>query len=147
MLIDNFVSFIFGVILTFIGQQMISGNKEFFRIISDFRKKLPPKYKKAKSGYNEELCFYHMDLNTLKTNIETRDIDNFLKELEDFDYKSLKFKRKQIEKYSKNIQRLIKTTDWELFSIGILQEILENENEENLKPYLFGSKIAKYIKC
>lgn len=146
MIVENFVSFFFGVIMTFISQRMFGGNKEFFRIIEDFKKKLPSKEKRAESNYNEIIGMQHMNLNTLKPNIDTKDIDYFLKQLEDFDYKSVYFKRKQIESYSKNIQRIIKTTKWELFSIGILQELLDNKERDRNKPYILGSKIANYIK-
>ncbi len=121
-------------------------DKEFFKIIDEFKKKLPPKDKTAESKYNETIGMQHMNLDTLKSHIETKDMDYFLKQLEDFDYKSVYFKRKQIESYSRNIQRIIKTTKWELFSIGILQELLENKERERNKPYLLGSKIAEYIK-
>ena len=132
--------------MTFLLQRLFGGNKEFFRIIDEFKKKLPPKDKKAESKYNETIRMQHMNLDTLKPSIETKDLDYFLKQLEDFDYKSVYFKRKQIESYSRNIQRIIKTTKWELFSIGILQELLENKERERNKPYLLGSKIAEYIK-
>jgi hypothetical protein len=146
MIVENFVSFLFGVIMTFLLERLFGGNKEFFKIIDEFKKKLPPKDKKAESKYNETIGMQHMNLDTLKASIETKDVDYFLKQLEDFNYKSVYFKRKHIESYSKNIQRIIKTTKWELFSIGILQELLENKERDRNKPYLLGPKIAEYIK-
>jgi hypothetical protein len=146
MILENFLSFFFGIIMTFLLQRLFGGNKEFFKIIDEFKKKLPPKDKKAESKFNEKIGLQHMNLDTLKSNIETKDIDYFLKQLEDFDYNSVFFKREKIENYSKNIQRIIKTTKWELFSIGILQELLESKERNKNKPYLLGSKIAEYIK-
>ncbi len=146
MLTENFVSFFFGVLMTFLLQRLFGGNKEFFKIIDEFRKKLPPKDKKAKSSFNEHLGLQHMNLDTLETNIEKSDLDYFLKQLEDFDYKSVYFNKKQIKSYSENLQRLIKTTSWEKFGVGILQELLEGENYKKRKPYLLGYKIAEYIK-
>lgn len=146
MLTENLVSFFFGMSMTFILQKAFEGNVEFFKIIDEFRKKLPPKDKKAKSGFNENLGMQHMNLNTLESNINRSDLDYFLKQLEDFDHKSVYFRRKQIKSYSQNIQRLIKTTTSEKFSIGILQELLEGEKHVKTKPYLLGSKVAKYIK-
>jgi hypothetical protein len=132
--------------MTFLLQRLFGGNKEFFKIIDEFKKKLPPKDKKAESKFNEKIGLQHMNLDTLKSNIETKDIDYFLKQLEDFDYNSVFFKREKIENYSKNIQRIIKTTKWELFSIGILQDLLESKERNKNKPYLLGSKISEYIK-
>ena len=69
MLTDNFVSFFFGVLMTFLLQRLFGGNKEFFKIIDEFTKKLPPKDKKAKLSFNENLGLQHMNLDTLETNI------------------------------------------------------------------------------
>ncbi len=121
--------------------------KSFFRILNDFRKKLPPKDKKATIGFNENIGMSHMNLNTLKTNIDEKELHFFLKELEDFDYSKVYFKKKKVEEYSRNLQRIIKTTDWKLFGVGILQEIIDNDKKEKKKPYIFGPKIARFINC
>lgn len=147
MILENIFSFFFGVVVTFLFQQLFGGNRKFFKIIEDFRMKLPPKDKRATTQFSKELGIQHMNLETLKANIDTKDLDFFRKQLEDFDYKSVYFKRKSIRNYSNNIQRIIKTTDWELFGIGILQEILEGKKRNKRKPYLLGPKIAKYINC
>lgn len=147
MIIDNLISFFFGIFMTFLFHHLFGGNKEFFRIINDFRRKLPPKDKKAQIGYNENLGVSHMNLSTLKTNLDQKEIDFFLKELEDFDYSKVYFRKKKIQGYSRNLQRIIKTTDWKLFGVGMLQEIIDNDKKEKKKPYMFGPKIARYIKC
>jgi hypothetical protein len=149
MIINSIVSFLLGVILTMFGQRILGGNKEFFRIINSFRKKLPPKNKKAKINNDEQLGVSHMALDSLKTYIKTSDIDYFLKELEDFNYDDLIFKKRPIVKYSKNIQRIIKTTKSESFTVGILQEILDSEEQMDRKPYIsvLGFKLEKFIKC
>ncbi|WP_289045174.1 hypothetical protein [uncultured Olleya sp.] len=147
MINDNLFSFFFGVIMTFILQHLFGGNKEFFRIINDFRKKLPPKDKKATIRYSENLGMSNMNLNTLKTSIDKKELDFFLKELEDFDYSKVYFRKKKVQGYSKNLQRIIKTTDWKLFGVGILQEIIDNDKKEKNKPYIFGPKIARFINC
>ncbi|WP_291116208.1 hypothetical protein [Flavobacterium sp. UBA6135] len=147
MIIDNLISFFFGVLMTFLLQHLFGGNKEFFRIVNDFRKKLPPKDKKAIIGYNENLGMSHMNLNTLKTSLDEKELDFFLKELEDFDYSKVYFRKKKVEGYSRNLQRILKTTDWKLFGIGILQEIIDNDKKGKNKPYIFGPKIARFINC
>jgi len=147
MIIDNLISFFFGVLMTFLLQHLFGGNKEFFRIVNDLRKKLPPKDKKAIIGYNENLGMSHMNINTLKTSLDEKELDFFLKELEDFDYSKVYFRKKKVEGYSRNLQRILKTTDWKLFGIGILQEIIDNDKKGKNKPYIFGPKIARIINC
>jgi len=147
MIIENLFSFLFGVGMTFFIQHLFGANKEFFRIINNFRKKLPPKNKKAIVGYNERIGVSQMNLSSLKTTLNEKELDFFLKELEDFDYNSLYFRKNKIEKYSRNLQRIINTTDWKIFGVGILQEVIDNDNQEENKPYLLGSKIARFINC
>jgi hypothetical protein len=88
-----------------------------------------------------------MNLNTLKTSLDEKELDFFLKELEDFDYSKVYFRKKKVEGYSRNLQRILKTTDWKLFGIGLLQEIIDNDKKEKNKPYIFGPKIARFINC
>lgn len=147
MIIDNLVSFFFGALMTFILKHLFGGNKEFFKIINNFRKKLPPKDNKAIISYNENLKMSHMNLNNLKTNLDEKELNFFLKELEDFDYSKIYFRKKKVEEYSRNLQRIIKTTNWKLFGIGILQEIIDNDTKEKNKPYILGPKIARFINC
>lgn len=106
MIIDNLISFFFGVFMTFFIQHLFGGNKEFFRIMNDLRKKLPPKDKKATIGYNENLGISQMNFNTLKTNLDVKELDFFLKELEDFDYSKVYFRKKEVESYSRILQRI-----------------------------------------
>lgn len=146
MIVENFVSFFFGVIMTFFSQRLFGGNKAFFNIIEEFRKKLPPNYKRAESGFNEMIGIQQMNLSKLDSNINRNDLDYLLKQLEDFDYDSIYLKRKQIKRYSQNIQRLIKTTENDKFCIGILQELFEGRSFASGKPYILGEKISKYIK-
>ncbi len=133
--------------MTFLLQHLFGGNKEFFRIVNDFRKKLPPKDKKATIGYNENLGMSQMNINTLKSSLGEKELDFFLKELEGFDYSKVYFRKNKVEGYSRNLQRIIKTTDCKLFGIGLLQEIIDNDKNEKNKPYIFGPKIARFINC
>ena len=146
MLIETLLSVIITAILTIIARRLVGANRKFFMIIDDFRKKLPPRYKTAKSGFNKDFRIVHMNLKTLQSNIQRSDLDYFLKQLEDFDYSSIIFKRKQIKSYSTNLQRIIKTTSWDSFCIGLLQDLLEGEDYTKSKPYLFGLRFAKYFK-
>lgn len=146
MIFENFISFFFGVIMTFLLQRLFGGNKAFFNIIEEFRKKLPPSYKRAESDFNEMIGLEQMNLSKLDSNINRNDLDYLLKQLEDFDYESIYLKRKHIKRYSQNIQRLIKTTENDKFCIGILQELCEGRSFAIGKPYILGEKISKYIK-
>ena len=123
MILENLSSFLFGVIMTFIFQILFGGNKGFFKLIDEFKEKLPPKQKKAEISYNENIGFQHMNLTKLETPLNRHDLDYLLKQLEIFDYKSIYFKRKEIESYARNIQRLITTTNDVKFCVGILQEL------------------------
>jgi len=146
MIVENFVSFFFGVIMTFLLQKLFEGNIAFFNILEEFTKKLPPNYKRAETSFNDRLGLQHMNLSKLESNINRNDLDFLLKQLENFDYQSIFFKRSQIKKYSQNIQRLIKTNDNDKFCVGLLQELFEGKDFANSKPYLLGQKIAKHIK-
>jgi hypothetical protein len=145
---DNFLSFFVGLILGFflnvLKKRLIGTNQNFFEVIENFKKKLPPRDKKAEISEWEHLT--HMNLNTLSHNIESRDIDMFVKELEELDYKSLVFKKKKITEFSKNLQRIIKTTNWNDFLVGILSEMLEDKEMAKRKLYILGLKSYKYIK-
>ena len=148
MIIENLFSFFFGIFLTIVFQRLIGKNQEFFEIIENFKKKLPPQSKKAEIKNIESLGgIQHMDLSKQTSHIDERDLDEFLKALEDFDYNHLIFKRKKIKSYSSNIQRIIKTTNMHKFKIGMLQELFENQSFKRSFPFLFGAKLYSFIKC
>ena len=127
---------------------IFSGNKSFFKILDEFTKQLPPKKDKVIPKLNEKLHMFHLNVDDVKTNISKKELNMFLKELEDFNYKSLCFKREKIKKYSRNIQRIINTntdvSDFNFnFTINNLQTLFDRENR---KPYLLGYKIYQLIK-
>ena len=132
--------------MTFLVQRIIGVNQRFFKIIENFRKLLPPSDKRARSSYSDQLGMTHLDMDTQTSQIDQKEIDYFLKELEDFEYNSVVLRKESIQSYSKNIQRIIKTTNSPAMTVGFLQHLLENETFESGKPYLFGPKIYKYIK-
>jgi len=129
-----------------LGGYLVNGNRKFFNILNDFKKKLPPSHKKAKVGVLAPYGFTHIDTSKMQTHIDSKELDLFLKQLEDFDYSSIYFKRKQILSYSNNLQRHLKNYKWEKFGIAIIQQLLEDEKWEHSKPYLLGSKVGKIIK-
>lgn len=125
---------------------LVKGNRKFFNILNEFKKKLPPSHKKAKTGILPPVGFTLVDTSKMETHIDTKELDLLLKELETFNYKSIFFRRKEIEAYSKNIQRLIKTSAWEKFGIALVQQMLEEDKWDNHKPYLLGPRLGKLIK-
>jgi len=118
-------------------------NRDFFKLIDDFNLKLPPTQKKAKEGTDKQYVFTIIDTTNMSLNLSTDQIDLFQKQLEIFKYNRILFRKKKIISYSNNIQRLLKTSDWEKFGIAIIQNIIEDE--EQSKPYLINSKIGKII--
>lgn len=122
------------------------GNKDFFKILNEFQDKLPPVQKRAKQHYDENLGFVIVNTSKMQmSNLTTKDIDLFQKKLENFNYKRILFKQKEIVSYSNNIQRLIKTSKWEEFGIAMVQSILEDESNQDSKPYIFGRYIGERI--
>lgn len=127
---------------------IFSGNKYFFKILDNFIKQLPPNKDKIIPKLSDKLNMYHVNVDEVKTEISKKELNIFLKELEDFNYKSIYFKRKEIEKYSRNIQRIINTntdiSDFNFkFTINNLQSLFDREKS---KPYLMGTKIYQFIK-
>jgi hypothetical protein len=69
----------------------------------------------------------------------------FLRELENIEYNKMVFKRKNIEGYSRNIQRIINTTNWDKFLIGLLDEMLELEKLNDRRLFLINKSFYNYI--
>lgn len=124
----------------------LKGNRDFFKLLSDFQDKLPPQQKRAQKTFTPLLPYVTViDTTQMKMNLTTADIDLFQKKLENFNYNLIFFKRKKIESYSKNLQRLICNAGWEKFGIALVQNLLEDEAFKSNKPYLFGYNIGKRL--
>ena len=124
---------------------LFKANRDFFKLLNDFQEKLPVKHKKAIENKEIVPPFTFIDTTNMKMNLTTQEIDLFLKKLETFNYNRIVFRRKKIQAYSNNIQRLIRTSAWEKFGIAIIQNLLEEESYQRAKPYLFGSRLGKII--
>src|SRR5690554_1402505 len=85
-------------------------NREFFKLINEFHDKLPPSHKKAKENLEKFPGYKAIDTSNMRMNLTPSEIDLFHKKLENFNYSRIVFKRKQIQSYSNNIQRLIRTS-------------------------------------
>jgi len=120
-------------------------NHDFFKLLYEFQKELPPSQKRAKEKNGVIEYFTVLDTTNMKMNIDTHYIDLFQKKLEIFNYNRIIFNRKEIKAYSENIQRIIRTSPWEKFGIAVIQSILEDEENKSKKPYLFGERIGRII--
>jgi len=137
----SFISIII-TIFSFIGivilltNLIFYGNLSFFKTLEGFTKQLPPKKEKGHPDYNNKLGIGILDVGKVKTEITLKDVKIFLKELEDFNYERIYFKRKKVELYSRNLQRLLNNItdeDFSLkFNISIIHSVLD---EERKKPY------------
>lgn len=147
--IDNAIAFILGSIFTFllavVKKRLFSVNQDFFNLLNDFKKRLPPTNKKAEKIPNHFMT--HLNLTEMTHHISKKEIDILLKSLEDLDYSKIIFKKKQITNYSKNIQRIINTTTWDKFLISILDEMLNDEKLNQSKLYVLGFRYYPYFKC
>ena len=149
LLIENGIGFVLGSILTFffmsIKNRMIRYNQDFFKTINDFSKLLPSKTKSETVIQND--AYIHLDLTSLNHKVTDKEIDMFLRELERIDYEKIIWKKKEIISLSNNIQRIIKTTTWDDFLIGILNQILIDEEIKKRRIYILGSFFYSIIKC
>ena len=134
--IDNAIAFILGSIFTFllavVKKRLFSVNQDFFNLLNDFKKRLPPTNKKAEKIPNPFMT--HLNITEMTHHISRKEIDILLKSLEDLDY-------------SKNIQRIIKTTTCDKFLISILDEMLNDEKLNQSKLYVLGFRYYPYFKC
>lgn len=124
---------------------LFKANRDFFKLLNEFQEKLPPRHKRAKENMEILPFMKVVDTTNMKMNLTTQEIDLFLKKLETFNYSRIIFNRKQIQSYSNNIQRLIRTSAWEKFGSALIQNLLEDESFQSSKPYLFGNRIGKII--
>jgi len=124
---------------------LFKGNRDFFRLIDEFHDKLPPRHKRAKQRQNIIPFATVIDTTKMGMNLTTEQIDLFHKKLENFNYSRIVFKRKKIQAYSNNLQRLLSTASWEKFGIATIQKLLEDDPFRRLKPFLFGYRIGKFI--
>lgn len=144
-LISNILQTVLGTIICTLivlcAKNIVEGNLKFHLMLKAFKAKLPPKHKIAKHVGQNSIGFNLVDLSSFKSFITERDADAFCKELEDFNYDSIYFKRKQIEGYSKNLRRLLSSGNMKV-SIAMVQQVLEDE-EHRSKLYIVGSRIGK----
>jgi hypothetical protein len=73
-------------VLISLGHVLTKANRDFFNLLNEFHKKLPPRYKGAKESLDTLPLMKHVDTTNMKLNLTTQEIDTFYKELEIFNY-------------------------------------------------------------
>ena len=126
---------------------LIKGNRDFFKIIDDFHSRMPPQHKRAKEIPEASRIMTVVDTTTMKMNLTSADIDLFHKKLENVNYDRIIFRKKRIISFSRNLQRLLRKTAWDKFTVSIIQSLLEDDSHKYRIPYLFGYRIGKIIGC
>ncbi len=131
-------------ILTLGLKPLYDKNMSYFKLIRDFRLKLPrPQNQARKITANEietnpflpnSLKYVNaIDLSTLQANLSEQDLDLFFNSINHFDY-SFMFFKKYYKNYSRNILRLAPKSKNKDFHLAILQELLSDKSKP-LKSY------------
>jgi hypothetical protein len=122
-----------------------SGNRAFFKIINDFKSKLPIMSKRASEDLLVLKGLTHIDTSNMVMRLSKSEIDSFHKSLELFNYNKILFRKKKTIKFSNNLQRHLNSKHWDKFNIAIIQNLLENDNFKRHIPYVFGSTLGEII--
>ena len=130
-------------ILTLGLKPLYEKNLSYYKIIKDFREKLPRRQKEARKVTGEEIKnspllsslqhFAVIDLSTHKTSLSESDIDIFYNKLDSFDYTFILFK-KYYKKYTRNLNRFNPKAEHKNFDLVMLQNIIKDDPQHPLKP-------------
>ena len=138
------MSDIFISIITIGLKPLYNKNMSYYKIVKDFRKKLPRQQNKAKILTAEEIdnnplldnSFKFMtvfNMSTHKSYVVESELDLFYNVLNDFDYEFMFFKN-YYKNYTRNINRFNPKAENGNFDLITLQEVLQNPKKP-LKPY------------
>jgi hypothetical protein len=119
-------------------------NNSYYKLISEFRIKLPRQQNRAKQLTEEEIKenpwlpndFKHIsvyDLSTLKPDLSEQELDVFFNTVEEFDFSFMFFKN-YYKKHRANILRLMPSTDQKSIDWVVLQKVLQEDDIHPLKP-------------
>jgi hypothetical protein len=119
-------------------------NFSYYKLISDFRKKLPRPQNEARKLSEKEIeqnpflpnefkHFTVVDVSTHKPTLNEQDLDFFYNSIKDFDYSFMIFKE-YYKKRSANILRLKPTVNYNSLALVVLQEILRDDAILPLHP-------------
>jgi len=115
----------------------------YYKIVKEFRDKLPRPQNEAKKLTEEEVSNHPLlssltfttvvDLSTHKVSIAESDIDIFYNKLNNFDYRWMLFKN-YYKKYTKNINRFNPKAENKNFELVMVQQVLRDDPLHPLKP-------------
>lgn len=116
----------------------------FFKIIDEFRNKLPRKQNEAKKMSQKDIVndlaikevasiMTVLDLSTQKTSLTESDIDDFYNKLNNFNYNFIIFKN-YYKKYVGNLNRFNPRAQDNNFHLAILKDLLIEKKSSPLRP-------------
>lgn len=119
-------------------------NNSYYKLISEFRIKLPRPQNQAKRLSDKEIeqnpfipdSFKYIsvyDLSTLKPSLSEQELDMFFNAIQEFDFSFMLFK-KYYKRHRADIVRLKTTIDQKSVDWVILQKVLQEEDIHPLKP-------------
>jgi len=125
----------------------------YYKIVKDFRDKLPRPQNQARTISDAEkedhpllsgLKYMHvLDLATHKVSVSEADIDRFYNQLNNFDYRFILFK-KYYQKYTKNLNRFAPSASNKDFHLVLIQNIIKDDHLHPLKPFAILTYHIKY---
>jgi hypothetical protein len=152
-------------ILTLGLKPLYEKNLSYYKIIRDFREKLPRHQNEARRIGEDEIKnnpllsslqnFTVLDLSTHRTSLSESEIDLFYNKLNSFDYGFILFK-KHYKSYTKNLNRFKPKAENKNFDLAMLQNVIKDDPNRPLKPipvliyhlkwkFKFTSKIYVWI--
>jgi hypothetical protein len=119
-------------------------SNSYYKLISEFRIKLPRPQNQAKRLSNKEIeespispdSFKHIsvyDLSTLKLSMSEQELDMFFNAVQEFDFSCTLFKN-YYKKHRANILKLKPTTSQRSVDWVVLQKVLQEDDIHPLKP-------------
>lgn len=132
-------------ILSFGLKPLYDKNAAYYKIIKDFREKLPRQQNQARQMTAEEIerhpflpdSFKHItvvDTSNHKTTISEAEIDIFYNKLNEFDYSFVIF-RNYYKRFTRNLNRFNPKAQNKNFDLVIIQSLLKDDPLHPLKPF------------
>ncbi len=120
-------------------------NYSYYKIVREFREKLPRAQNRARTITHEEIdrnpflpdsmkYVHAVDVSTHKINVSEVELDLFYNRLNDFDY-SFMFFRNHYRNFTKDLNRLNPKGENKNIDIVVLQDILQDDPLQPLKPF------------
>jgi hypothetical protein len=119
-------------------------NLSYYKMIREFREKLPRRQNEARKLSEAEKKnspvlsslqhFTVVDLSTHKTSLNEADLDMFYNKLESFDYSFMFFKN-YYKRYTRNLNRFNPKAQHKNFDLVMLQNVIKDDPIHPLKPF------------